>query len=130
MRDDDLAIELYQRRSLPTLRDIFSILFRQRWPMLIAFFVIMVGVAVSGLWIPSYECQMKILVRRQRSDAIVTSSINSPTQLFSDQVSEEDLNSEVELLGSTDLLRKVVLQAGLVGSAGKGDEVQIARAVR
>jgi hypothetical protein len=36
---------------------------------------------------------MKILVRRQRSDEIVTS--NAPSQLFNNQISEEELNPEV-----------------------------------
>ena len=37
MRNDELAIERYTRQPLPTLRDIVAVLFRQRWPMLIAF---------------------------------------------------------------------------------------------
>ena len=59
---------------------------------------------------------MKILALRQRSDEMVTPSANAPAQFSSDQVSEEDLNSEVELLNSDDLLRKVVLTTGLVES--------------
>ena len=59
--------------------------------------------------------QMKILALRQRSDEMVTASANAPTQFNNDQVSEEDLNSEVELLNSDDLLRKVVLTTGLAG---------------
>ena len=66
--------------------------------MLAAFTLVVDLVAVSGLWIPKYEAQMKILALRQRSDAIVTPSANAPAQFNGDQVSEEDLNSEVELL--------------------------------
>ncbi len=113
MRADELAIERYTRQPLPTLRDIIAVLFRQRWPMLAAFALVVIAVAVSGVWIPKYEAQMKILALRQRSDAMVTPSANAPDQFSSDQVSEEDLNSEVELLNSDDLLRKVVLTTGL-----------------
>jgi uncharacterized protein involved in exopolysaccharide biosynthesis len=77
---------------------------------------------------------MKILALRQRSDAMVTSSANAPSQYSNDQVSEEDLNSEVELLNSEDLLRKVVLTTGLSGNSGsptdRASEVRIATAVR
>jgi uncharacterized protein involved in exopolysaccharide biosynthesis len=134
MRTDELALERYNRRPLPTLRDIIAVLFRQRWPMLAVFALVVIAVAVSGLWIPKYEAQMKILALRQRSDAMVTPSANAPDQFSNDQVSEEDLNSEVELLNSDDLLRKVVLTTGLAGqtgsSADSGSEVRIAMAVR
>jgi uncharacterized protein involved in exopolysaccharide biosynthesis len=134
MRNDELAIERYTRPPLPTPRDIIAVLFRQRWPMLAAFALVVIAVAVSGVWIPKYEAQMKILALRQRSDAMVTSSANAPSQYSNDQVSEEDLNSEVELLNSDDLLRKVVLATGLDeqsgSSANGGSAVSIAEAVR
>jgi len=65
---------------------------------------------------------------------MVTSSANAPAQFNNDQVSEEDLNSEVELLNSDDLLRNVVLTTGLSGQSSSptdpGTEVKIATAVR
>jgi uncharacterized protein involved in exopolysaccharide biosynthesis len=133
-RTDDLAIGQYTRPSLPTLRDVVSVLFRQRWPMLGAFVLVVVAAALSGVWIPQYEAQMKILALRQRSDEMVTPSANAPAQFSNDQVSEEDLNSEVELLNSDDLLRKVVLTTGLDRQSGlsmHGDSaVSIAKAAR
>jgi uncharacterized protein involved in exopolysaccharide biosynthesis len=118
------------RRPLPTLRDLFAIIFRQRWVMMGVFLLVLLGVAVSGVLNPKYEAQMKILVRRQRVDPMVTPQ-QSNTQVGRDEVSEEDINSEVELLNSEDLLRNVALQTGLKQdeSAG-GDEVRIAKAVR
>ncbi len=113
MRSDELEIRYHTPQSLPTARDIVAILFRQRWAMLIAFVVVVVAFVASGIWVPKYEAHMKILVQRQRSDAMITSSPNAPSQFTGDQVSEEDLNSEVELLNSEELLRKVVLTTGL-----------------
>jgi uncharacterized protein involved in exopolysaccharide biosynthesis len=134
MKTEETAIELYVRHPMPSVRDIVATLFRQRRILIIAFVLILAAVAVSGFWVPKYEAEMKILVRRQRSDAVVTSSSNAPEQLFSDQVSEEDLNSEVELLKSEDLLRKVVLATGLSGSSDAHDahrnDVLVARAIR
>src|SRR5579859_635843 len=88
VRMDELAIEL------PTPRDIVAVLFRQRRPMTVAFALVVIAMALSGVWIPKFEAQMKILALRQRSDAMVTSSANAPSQYNNDQVSEEDLNSE------------------------------------
>jgi uncharacterized protein involved in exopolysaccharide biosynthesis len=134
MRSDEMAVERYTRQPLPTLRDIVAVLFRQRWPMTAAFALVVIAVAISGVWIPKYEAQMKILALRQRSDAMVTSSANAPSQYSNDQVSEEDLNSEVELLNSDELLRKVVLTTGLSGQSASltdpNSEVAIAKAVR
>ena len=122
------------RRPLPTLRDLFAIIFRQRWVMMGMFLLVLLGVVVSGVLNPKYEAQMKILVRRQRVDPVVTPQ-QSNTQVGRDEVTEEDINSEVELLNSQDLLRNVAMQTGLkqdesVGFSGGGDEVRIAKAVR
>jgi uncharacterized protein involved in exopolysaccharide biosynthesis len=129
---DDLAIETYGRPSLPTSRDALTMLFRQRRVLLIAFLLVLVGATLSGIWVPKYESQMKILVRRQRTDVSVSSANEQPQQ-FNDQVSEQDLNSEVELLNSKDLMRKVAVSTGLIGKitglSDRESEVRIARAV-
>ncbi len=134
MKTEEVALEVYNRPSLPTARDVLSVVFRQRRAMLIVFALVLIGAALSGLWIPKYEAQMKILVRRQRSDEIVSASSNAPSPLFNDQVSEQDLNSEVEFLNSEDLLRQVVITTGLSGAQGPPtdheSEIRIATAVR
>lgn len=134
MRTDHQEVERYPKQSLPTPRDVIAVMFRQRWPMLAAFALVIIAVAATGIWIPKYEAQMKILALRRRSDELVTSSANAPSQYSNDQVSEEDLNSEVELLNSEELLRKVVLTTGLEGQSGpsteRGSAVSIAKAVR
>jgi hypothetical protein len=52
--EEELAIEVYDRPQLPTLRDIVSILFRQRKSMLIAFATVVIAIGISGLWVPKY----------------------------------------------------------------------------
>jgi uncharacterized protein involved in exopolysaccharide biosynthesis len=134
MRTGDLEIQQYTRQPLPTLRDIVAVLFRQRWVMLITSAILVAVVVLSGALIPKYDAEMKILVQRQRSDTMITSSANAPAQFAGDQVSEEDLNSEVELLNSQDLLRKVALSTGLSGVSGspadRAGEIKVATAVR
>ena len=61
MRANELTIERYARQSLPSLRDLLAVVFRQRRPMLAAFSLVVISVAISGAWIPKYEAQMKIL---------------------------------------------------------------------
>lgn len=134
MKPEQYSVEVYSGQALPSLRDLIAVPFRQRRIMLISFGLVVLVVGLSGLWVPKYEAQMRILVRRQRSDAVVTASATAPSQMFSDQVSEEDMNSEVELLKSQDLLRRVVITTGLGGDLRGGDaqkdEVKIAKAVR
>ena len=63
---------------------------------------------------------------------MVSTYATEPFQ-YSDQVSEEDLNTEVELLNSNDLLRRVVVSTGLAGKLDSNDdsanEKKIAKAV-
>ena len=131
---DERAIERYARQPLPTVRDIITVMFRQRWVMVTTFVLGVIAVGLSGLWAPKYEAQMKILALHRRSDVMVTATPNAPNQYENDQVSEEDLNSEVELLNSYDLLREVVLATGLSGTSGSpstaANDAKIAIAVR
>ena len=134
MRTDELEMERYSRRSLPSPREVVSVPFRQKWVLLAAFLGVVAAVILSGVWVPKYQAKMKILVQRQRSDAMITSSSSAPAQFIANQVTEEDLNSEVELLNSEDLLRKVVVKTGLqsqrVGSSEPDEDVRIATEVR
>jgi uncharacterized protein involved in exopolysaccharide biosynthesis len=133
MKTQDLAMEVYTRQSLPTSRDVVAMLYRQRRVVLGAFALVLIATALSGVWVAKYESQMKILVRRQRTDVLATSA-NEYTQQVNDQVSEQDLNSEVELLNSKDLLRNVVIATGLSGATGpatdRDTEIRIAKAIR
>lgn len=133
MKAEEVSIERYVRRPLPTLRDIAAILFRQRRIMIGAFILAAVAVIASGLWIPRYDAEMKIVARRTRPETLVTASNDAQTLITSDPVSEEDLNTEVELLNSDELLRKVALTTGLVkasSASGNVPDIALAKAVR
>lgn len=113
MATEGLELMRIDRLSMPTSRDILAVLFRRQWLVLTTFAVVVIGVALSGAWIPEYEAHLKLLVRRQRADPIITPWSEALPQFVGDRVSEEDLNSTVELLKSEGLLRKVVLATGL-----------------
>jgi uncharacterized protein involved in exopolysaccharide biosynthesis len=97
----------------PTLRDLFAIIFRHRRLMSLSFFGILLGAILAGVLQPNrYEAGMKILVKRERVDPVVTSEASAQSQ-FALGVTEEELNSEVELLKSRDMLEQVVLACAL-----------------
>ena len=99
-------------RSLTT-RDFVVVLFRHKGLIVSSFLAIFLGVAIGTYMLPKqYETQMKILVKRERADPVVTPDANSQF-LITQDVTLEDLNSEVELLKSRDLLEKVVIACEL-----------------
>jgi uncharacterized protein involved in exopolysaccharide biosynthesis len=119
------------RKLTLTLRDVTAFIFRQRRMLLASFAVLFVAVLLSGVLQPTYKAQMKILVRRGNLDPVVTSQSNAPSQTVQEDITESELNSEVELLNSQDLLRKVAVATGLPSVYGtSNDDVGIAKAVR
>ncbi|MGH9760130.1 MAG: Wzz/FepE/Etk N-terminal domain-containing protein, partial [Blastocatellia bacterium] len=105
-----------------TPRDIASPIFRQRRLALIVFIGIFLGAVLAAfLAPPEYEAEMKILVNRGRVDPVVTPNPDAPVSALPlASVREEDLNSEVELIKSRDLLEKVVLACGLESQHNPG----------
>jgi uncharacterized protein involved in exopolysaccharide biosynthesis len=98
----------------PTVRDLVTIAFRHRRLMMISFFGILLGSLIAAvLQAHRYQAEMKILVKRERADPVVTSEASAQPQ-FAIGVTEEELNSEVELLKSRDLLEKIVLACDLL----------------
>ncbi len=95
-----------------TRRDLAAIGFRQKRIVLISFIIGLFAILFSGLLTPQYQAQMEILVRRERVDSLMSSE-PSLAQMNPEEISEAELNSEVELLHSQELLRKVVLANGL-----------------
>jgi uncharacterized protein involved in exopolysaccharide biosynthesis len=113
--------------SSVTVRDLLAIGFRQQRTVVVSFLVIcLVVVSVVLLWPPHYEAEMKILVKRERADPVVTPGPSSQGQLWL-AVTEEELNSEVELLRSHDLLAKVVAATGLYQQLDAGIGARLGR---
>jgi uncharacterized protein involved in exopolysaccharide biosynthesis len=108
-----LPIEPSLPKTVPNPRELGAVLYRQRWIMLGTAILAALAMVSAGVWTPQYAAQMKLLVLRHRVDAVISPEAVSPVVWGGDQVSEDDLNSEVELLKSTDLLRKVVVVTGL-----------------
>ena len=96
----------------PTLRDWAAVGFRHARLMIFCFLFIFGAVVLITLFTPrQYEAELKILVKGERADPLVSSEKESVAAR--PDVTEQDVNSEVELLRSRDLLEKVALANGV-----------------
>jgi uncharacterized protein involved in exopolysaccharide biosynthesis len=122
----------------PTMRDVLAVVFRQRQLALFSFAGIFLTILLYGLLAPSYQAQMRVLVRRGRVDPVLTPTLTQSAQFERQDVTEEELNSEVELLRDEEILRTVVQTSGLVSDGeswfeklvGGDKDVREARAAR
>src|SRR3982074_3141881 len=98
-----------------SLRDGASALFRRRGLVLSTFLAVVLGTAIVTWWLPNkYESRMKILVKNQRVDVAITPEATGGAPVGVDtDVSENVINSEIELLTSRDLLTQVAKETGL-----------------
>jgi uncharacterized protein involved in exopolysaccharide biosynthesis len=98
---------------IPTMRDMVAPVFRQKRVGMLVALATFAAISLFVLARPKqYEAEMKILVKRERVDQLVSGDPNVRPLVRTD-VTEDDLNSEVELLKSRDLLAKVAVAAGL-----------------
>jgi uncharacterized protein involved in exopolysaccharide biosynthesis len=112
--DITLREALASSEGVITLRDVLTPLFRHKRVMITSFLLIALAFVFFGLGASnSYEAHMEILVNRDRVDPIVTTETSSPVMIPATAVTEEEINSEAELLRSRDVLERVVLENGL-----------------
>lgn len=96
-----------------TLRDLLAIGFRHKRAFLLSFVGILLGTLAAVLLLPAtYDSTAQIVVKRERVDPVVTAEKNDPTQIVG-EVTEEQLNSEAQLVESEDVLREAVINSGL-----------------
>jgi uncharacterized protein involved in exopolysaccharide biosynthesis len=120
-----------------TLRDLLAIGFRHKRSFLLCFCGIFAGSIVAMFLVPpTYESKSQILVKRERVDPVVSAEKNSPLQM-KESVTEEEINSEAELITSEDVLRKAVVDSGLDKrkstlwflSYGQSEDAKVAKAI-
>lgn len=93
-------------------RDLIAIGFRHKRTIVITFCAILLGAVLAAIFVPAdYQASTKFLIERSRMDPIVSPGQSASTPRA--DVTEEELNSEVELLQSDDVLRQVVVSTGL-----------------
>jgi uncharacterized protein involved in exopolysaccharide biosynthesis len=120
-----------------TLRDLLAIGFRHKRAFLLCFFGVLAGSIVAMFVVkPTYDSKTEILVKRERVDPVISAEKNDPMQVR-EEVTEEEINSEANLITSEDVLRKTVLDSGLqnrkslfsIMNFGESQDARIAKAV-
>lgn len=115
------------------MSDIASILFRRKLLILGVFAATLAVTFAVILRMPKkYESRMKVFIKNERADSVV--SPDDTNAVIRGEVSESDVNSEIELLTNSALLARVVVRTGLhgrqTGSGGPATEEMIERAAR
>jgi uncharacterized protein involved in exopolysaccharide biosynthesis len=109
-------------------RDLIAIGFRHKRAIVITFCAILLGAVLAAVLEPhDYDASTKFLIERARLDPVVSpgqSSNGAPTPTA---VSEEEMNSEVELVKSDDVLRQVVVTTGLYKKKTLIDHLHLAK---
>src|SRR5439155_4874858 len=96
----------------PTLRDWAAVGFRHARLMAFCFLFIFGAAILVTLFTPrQYEAELKILVKGERADPLV--SPDKESVMPRPEVTEQDVNSEVELIKSRDVLEKLALSTGV-----------------
>jgi polysaccharide biosynthesis transport protein len=115
-----------------TLRELAAIFFRQSRPVAATFFIVVTATLVYTWLSPRYEAHFRVLLRHGRSDPVISAQASSLADFNRSEITEEELNSEAELLRDENLLRRLVPSAGLVPDdpAEKNREAEIEHAAR
>ena len=114
----------------PTLRELVTPIFRYKLAGLAVAGLVMAVTVLLIVFTPStYEAEMKFLVKRDRADAVVSVGA-SPATPGRPDVSEDEMNSEVEVLKGQDLLSQVAVAAGLAPSPTPANAGEVESAVR
>ncbi len=124
-----------------TARDFVLPLFRRKRLLLGTFLFVFFGVVLFTLLAgPSYASRMEILVNQERIDPVVSTQATTQMITSANVVTPEEINSEVDLLSSRDVLEEVVRQNGLNQQHGfsliraimpaQNDQERLARAVK
>jgi len=97
-----------------------SVLSRHLRLIAVCFLAAVTGVSLAVFLTGNqYDAQMRILVKHERVDPLMTSEPNAARMALAGTVTEEEVNSEVALMRSYDLLRAVVVSCGLDRSPSK-----------
>jgi uncharacterized protein involved in exopolysaccharide biosynthesis len=114
MESRDIVVYDPVRRIPASPREVLQILFRHRRLILVSFFAVLAGAVITiALFGIKYRAHTTILVRSDRSDEMISAGREQPHPPGSDLTRKRQINTEVALLKSRDLLEKVVRQSNL-----------------
>ncbi len=96
-----------------SLRDLYYVLFRHKWKIVLFFFAVVITVTVGTLLCAKvYRSEATLLVRLGRESVSLDPTATTGQVIQISRSRENEINSEVEILKSRDLLEKVVDSIG------------------
>lgn len=106
------------KKTASAFREFLTVIFARKLLMIAIFIAIVTtGTAVTLLMEPTYESSMKILVTRDRVDPQVSVGEGRPD--LRAEISDEDFNSEMEILQSRQVLEAVINELHLAQATEK-----------
>jgi len=116
---------MFPRTAAVSLREVIDGLFRRKRVLIPMFALVLLSTAAYLVFSrPVWEAEITLLVKSNRTDLVM--SADSATGQTHTETTEADIATEVQLLGSRELLRTVVVNAHL---APAGSEAAIDKAV-
>jgi uncharacterized protein involved in exopolysaccharide biosynthesis len=98
-----------------SIRDVYFVLFRHKWKIIVFFFAVVMVVTVGTLVAPSiYQSEAKLLIRVGRESVTLDPTASTGQVVSIGQQRETEVKSELEILKSQDLIEKVVDAIGPV----------------
>jgi uncharacterized protein involved in exopolysaccharide biosynthesis len=92
-----------------TARDVLRVVFKQKWPIIGLYcFIVIVSALACFFWPPTYEASVRFLLTHKREEPIISSDQASVRMLTPQVVTEQDLNSEMEIIQSPAVIEKTV----------------------
>src|SRR5271165_266081 len=98
----------------PTPRELAATLFRRPRLVATSFGFLLLAAMLFVAFSARYESHFMVLLRRGRYDPVISSQPPSTMDFTRPDITEEELNSEVELLRDDGLLKQVVEMARLI----------------
>lgn len=114
---DLIPLRLNDQAPLYKAREILMLGLRHYRLMTITFAGVFLGALLGTLFLPRhFVANTKILVKHERKDPPVSAD-SAETHQVSEGVTDAEINSEVEIIKSADLLERIVLACGLQRSS-------------
>lgn len=110
----DEIFEVQNIRSERSLRDLYSVLFRHKWKMLLFFcFVFIIVAVVTFCSDEIYSSEARLLVRLGRETVALDPTATTGSIISVAQSRENEMATELEILRSREIAEKVVDSIGL-----------------
>src|SRR4030042_6257648 len=108
-----------------SLRDVYYILFRHKWKIILFFLFAVITATFYTLISPDiYQSQTKILVRVGRESVTLDPTATTGPVISLGQQRENEIKSDLEILNSQDLVEKVVDAMGPATFLTSADDME------